>query len=106
MLFFMAYYSNPGDDAPSMPDKGMADDAPDKMSDDEKGSEGETALLPKTILAGKEFKPGDEVVLKIVAMHGDEVEVAYATEEGGEDDGMDEHDKATTGRLSAMADKM
>lgn len=101
----MAYYSNPGDDG-DMPDKGMGDDMPDKMSDDDKGSEGETALLPKTILAGKEFKPGDEVVLKIVAMHGDEVEVAYATEEGSEDEGMDEHDKATTGRLSAMADKM
>ena len=38
----------------------------------------ETALLPKSILAGKEFNVGDEVVLKIVHMYEDEVEVEYA----------------------------
>lgn len=46
-----------------------------------------TALLPKSILAGKEFKPGDEVVLRILAIHDDEVEVAYSYEdkdEGGD----------------------
>lgn len=40
-----------------------------------------TAVLPKSILAGKKFDVGDEVVLKIVAMHGDEVQVSYASEE-------------------------
>lgn len=39
----------------------------------------QTALLPKSILAGKTFNPGDEVVLKVVNVYEDEVEVAYAT---------------------------
>ncbi len=54
---------------------------PDAETKDGKEEEGETALLPKSILAGKEFKPGEEVVLKIVHMYDDEVEVAYATGE-------------------------
>jgi hypothetical protein len=48
------------------------------------GYDGETAVLPKSILAGKEFKPGEEVVLKIVAIHDDSVEVKYASESGDE----------------------
>lgn len=66
---------------------------------DEKTEEegaGESALLPKSILAGKDFTPGDELVLKVVAMHGDEVEVEYASTKspknkpkgGSMDDGM------------------
>lgn len=43
-----------------------------------------TAVLPKSILAGKKFDVGDEVVLKIVAVHGDEVQVAYAQDKGDE----------------------
>lgn len=57
------------------PDKGEAAD----HSEADESSE-QTALLPKSILAGKDFKPGEEVVLKIVRIHDDEVEVAYATE--------------------------
>lgn len=45
---------------------------------------GETAILPKSILAGKEFKVGEEVVLKITAIHGDEIQVEYAHDEPGE----------------------
>lgn len=63
-----------------------------------------TALLPKSILAGKEFKPGDEVVLEIVHLYEDEVEVKYAKEKPGEDEysapaetGGTEMDKATAG---------
>jgi len=43
-----------------------------------------TALIPKALLAGKDFKPGEEVVLQIVRIHDDEVEVKYATEKGGD----------------------
>lgn len=78
--------------------------SPEPMQEDDK-MEGETAMLPKAILAGKEFKPGDEVVLKIVAMHEDEVEVAYATEGGSEDDGMDENQRGMQNRMQAFADK-
>ena len=47
---------------------------------------GETALIPKSLLMGKEFNPGDEVVLKIVHIYEDEVEVQYASEEPEEKD--------------------
>jgi hypothetical protein len=45
---------------------------------------GETAIIPKAILGGKEFKPGEEVVLQVVAIHGDRVEVKYAAEPAAE----------------------
>lgn len=46
----------------------------------------ETALLPKSILAGKDFKPGDELVLEVVHLYDDEVEVKYASGESEEDE--------------------
>ena len=57
--------------------------ADESMGEDNapKKDEGETtALLDKSILAGKHFDVGDEVVLKIVAMHDNEIEVAYSAE--------------------------
>ena len=48
------------------------------MAETEEPSEGQTAILPKSILGGKEFKPGEEVMLKIVALHDNDVEVEYA----------------------------
>lgn len=68
------------------------DSSPDKppMEDKPKSDEGEpTALLDKSVLGGKEFNVGDEVVLKIVAMHDKEVTVAYAPEKG-KDEGKGE----------------
>lgn len=83
----------PYDSAPMAPpsDGGMYDDAAPPMEKGEGAEEqqeqgGDTALLPKSILAGKKFEPGDEVVLRIVRFHGDEVEVAYAPEKPGEGD--------------------
>ena len=90
----MAYKSNPGSaygcsaggnedyfaDAPES--KGEERSTPEHDEQDEE--QGETAILPKSILGGKEFKPGDEVVLKITAMHDDSVEVSYASEKGEE----------------------
>ncbi len=82
---------------PPMPDTDLYDDAP--MADEkpmggedkEKGGE-TTALLPKSILAGKKFDVGDEVILKIVAMHDEEIEVEYSYEEPHKE-GMDHSDK-------------
>lgn len=54
---------------------------------------GESALIPKSLLMGKEFNPGDEVVLKIVHIYEDEVEVQYAPEEPKEE-GHSEMDEA------------
>lgn len=76
-------YGNPGgggDDNFADADAGPKPESEAKRSE----SEGVTAVLPKTILAGKEFKVGEEVVLKIVADHGDQIEVAYSYgDEGG-----------------------
>lgn len=44
-----------------------------------------SATLPKSILAGKEFQPGDEIVLRIDKIMDDEVMVSYAPEKGGEE---------------------
>ena len=65
------------------------EETPDSTPKDEMPSS-ETALLPKSILAGKEFNVGDEVVLKIVAMHDDEVEVEYAKSDDKPKSAMDE----------------
>lgn len=75
---------------PAMPNQtdDLYDDAPmsQEQPSKDKKSEGEpTALLDKSVLGGKEFNVGDEVVLKIVAMHDNEVEVAYAPEKGKEE---------------------
>jgi hypothetical protein len=81
-------------DTPSNNGAGNPDQEDDQM-------EGETALLPASILGGKEFSPGEEVVLKIVAMHDDQVEVAYASDSGkGDEDKGSEMDQAQ-GRLAA-----
>lgn len=43
------------------------------------------AVLPRSILAGKEFNVGDELVLKITAMHEDQIEVEYASSESDQE---------------------
>jgi hypothetical protein len=81
---------NPGNDD-------MFNDGPaPKDGMEEGGDKGEvTGILPKEILAGKDFKPGEEIVLKIVAIHDNDVEVAYASEEGkGEKEGSEPHEEA------------
>lgn len=77
----MAYYNAP-DDAPESPDAPAANPEGGGDEGDEQGMQGETTLIPKSILAGKDFKPGDEVVLKIVKLYDDQAEVEYATEKG------------------------
>lgn len=74
--------AGPTGSAPSEP-------TPRESEEGEHKEEGETALLPRTILQGKDFKPGEEVVLKIVRIMDDQIEVAYATgeEKGGEASG-------------------
>jgi hypothetical protein len=51
--------------------------------DDKEGmedkDEGETALVPKSMFMGKELKPDDEFIFKIVKDHGEEVEIKYST---------------------------
>ena len=79
-----------------------ADKAPDKEAKD--NPEGNTAMLPKSILAGKDFKPGEEVVLKIVKLYPDQVEVAYSYgDEGGDkEEGPGEYEEPKQDEVSSM----
>lgn len=90
------YY--PTDEDPAMEESDMKD-AP---STEEKDKD-QTALLPKSILGGKTFEPGEEVVLKIVHVYEDEVEVAYATEEKKKS-AMDEADDSLMNMASQSED--
>ena len=78
----------PYDQKGAAPPDDMFSDGPEpagpKTAETEEAGENQTAILPKTILAGKDFKPGEEVVLKIVAIHDNDIEVEYAPEKGKE----------------------
>ena len=53
----------------------------------------ETALLPKSLLSGGEVQSGDEIVLKVVRVYGDEVEVEYSKSEAEEPEEMSASDE-------------
>ena len=91
------------------PDEGQttADKSPpeSESAGDEK-SMAETALLPKSLLAGSDCKAGDKIILKIVHEYGDEIEVAYVSKEegAGEPEEPEEESMAgAQGKLDAMA---
>lgn len=99
------YPSNDATDDP-MASNDSPPPADETENNDEKGA-GESALIPKSLLAGKEFNPGDELVLKIVALHGDDVEVEYATGKDDSKEGdapMSDARKGIGDRMRAMAD--
>lgn len=81
--------------SPSM----ASDHADDKgMEHDEDDSP--TALIPKTLFAGKPFEVGDEITLSIVALHDDEAEVKYATGKGGKEDATMKGAKSKLGDMA------
>lgn len=47
----------------------------------ESATDGETALLPKSIFKDKNLEPGTKCTFEIVRAHEDEVEVKYSKEE-------------------------
>lgn len=52
----------------------------EKPHEEEKDeSQAPTAEIPKALLGGKEFKPGEEVVLRVVQVNEDSVLVEYAS---------------------------
>lgn len=76
------YYS---DAAPGNPGNEPEPKSKDRTENAERDESNEpTAVLPKTILGGKEFKPGEEVMLEIVQVNEDSVVVKYASEKGEE----------------------
>lgn len=66
------------EEAPSAPATPPETESP---ADQDEG--GDVAELPKTVLGGKEFKPGEEVVLEVVQVMENSVLVKYASEKGG-----------------------
>lgn len=100
-------YGNPGNPGPSgdyFDGGNMAGPAEEKPEGKEEGSH-ETGILPKSLMAGKDFKVGEEIVLKITAIHENDFEVEYAYDEGSEkgegEEGM-ESTKAPSDDMASM----
>jgi hypothetical protein len=68
------------DDTGAVPNKPTANAEPEKMEGE--NSDQPTAIIPKSLLAGKEFNVGDEVCLEITEMHEDDVSVRYSQKSG------------------------
>lgn len=81
-----------GEDKPHMAEKSV----------DEQESDSPTAMIPKSLLAGKKFDPGDEVVLEVVSMHGDEVMVKYASEKPDKAEGDTKPDMSEDDEMEQM----
>lgn len=97
----MAYYSNSQSSAmPAAPDDTPGGDpnAQAQPPEDDK-MEGQSTIVPMSLFPDPP-KPGDVCDFKVVAVHGDEVEVEYA-KDGESSSGGDD----TMSRMSAMADK-
>src|SRR5437660_10334777 len=94
-------YSNPGNPGPAMADEDYFSDGPKSDPEDmqKEGSE-ETALIPKSLLSGTDFKPGDEIVFQIKAIHEKDVMIAYAPEKGKEEEAEGPHDEG--GEMAGM----
>jgi len=56
-------------------------DPMDNGSEGGRSTDGETALLPKSIFSDKTIEPGSKCTFEVVKVHGDEVEVKYSKEE-------------------------
>ena len=93
------YFSGDEGDVQERPGMG-GEDQPAKGAETEEKDD--TALLPKSLLGGKDFAVREEVVLKIVADHGEEIEVAYATEKGEEHEEGNSMMNQARGKLEAM----
>jgi hypothetical protein len=68
---------------------GEGADSPDKG--------GSATMLSRSVLGGKEVKPGDRIILRVTKVHDDEVAVEYATK-----DGDDPADDETADEAPAM----
>lgn len=99
-----SYYDDTPDDE-SSPFQAESDESTDKPKKDNSEDEA-TALLPKSILGGKKFKPGDEVVLKIVHEYEDEVEVAYAKREKSEEDSESDREDEMGNSMKMLEESM
>ena len=87
----MAYGNNPGPASGGGGGEDYYSDAPAKaeaaQTDESKTDEGAMeTTIPKSLLMGKDFKVGEEVMFEITAMHGEEVSIKYATGKGSDEE--------------------
>jgi hypothetical protein len=75
----MAGYGNPGTGS----DDDYFSDAPAKPEAQEQESEPE-GILPKALMAGKNFKVGDEIVLQVTRVGENDFSVKYAPAENSD----------------------
>lgn len=64
---------------------------------EESQDESQTAEIPKAILGGKDFKPGEEVVLEVVQVMENSVLVRYASDSGEGEEPPEHADMAPQG---------
>lgn len=67
----------------------------------------ESFLTGKSVLGGKEAKPGDEWVFKVVAVHDDEIEWTYATGEEKDEKKKSAMDESMSdmGKMAGMSEE-
>lgn len=80
----MSEYSGDGEDAAESQPQGK-EETPITEEGSPEGT-GESLHIPTEFLQGASFKPGDEVVLKVIAAGDDGIEVEYSKNESGESD--------------------
>lgn len=74
----------------SAPQEPTAPTEPEAAPEEETAADEATAELPDAVFGGKEFKPGEEVVLEVVQKTETGYVVKYASEKGGEGYGGEE----------------
>jgi hypothetical protein len=82
---------------------GQPENGESKPKPDEGAS---SAMLPKSLFAGQPLEPGSTVSVKIVAVHGDEIEVSPASEkqeEKEEGNGQSKDMADVMGKIDAMS---
>jgi hypothetical protein len=65
----------------------------DSAEESREEDDSETALIPKSLVAGYDLKAGDSIKLKVVSIMDDEVEVQYQHAGGDESEDKEEESK-------------
>lgn len=103
----MAGYGNPGPDLYSdAAPKTEAPAAPEAKPKEESAKAEGTAEIPLSVMGGKEWKPGEEIVLEIVQMTENGAVVKYASEKGGEGEGYGGEEAAPAPAAAPQAGPM
>lgn len=77
-------------------------------TEEEKGEDAgkETALLPRSMFAGKELEPGAECKIKVESIMGDEVEVSYVRHEEKKEEKAEEEGESAESAIDRGIEAM